>query len=110
MNWQEKRKKEIDILFMCLEKKYSVTKSELISKSRKKELVTARVNFMNVLFETFEADNMTQESISELIKRSRCTFIHHRNGHLNSYKRYKDYKEEYDDFKEDYNNDLKTIN
>jgi len=109
MNWQESRKKEIEKLFIWLEKKYSVTKAQLISKSRKKELVIARVTFMNILFEIFEGDKMTQESIAELIKRSRCTFIHHRNGHLNSYKRYKDYKEEYDDFKEDYINDLKTI-
>lgn len=102
MNWQEKRKSEIDKLFAILELKYSVTKAQLISKSRKKELVAARANFMNILFEIFEVDSMTQESIAELIKRNRCTFIHHRKGHLNSYKRYKNYREEYDNFKKEY--------
>lgn len=103
MNWPEKRKSEIAKLFNVLELKCSVTKAQLISKSRKKELVAARLIFLNILFETFEpSDKMTQESIAEPIERSRCTFIHHRNGHLNSYKRYKNYREEYDNIKKEY--------
>lgn len=103
MSWQEKRNKEIDLLLDCIEKKHSIKKENLISNSRKKELVMARRLFMNVLFETFEEDKMTQNDISEIINRDRASFVHHRKGHLGEYSRYKSYKQEYDEFKKEYN-------
>lgn len=106
MNWQENRKKEIFKLFSLIEVKFNITKEKLISKSRKKEDVAARTSFMNILFETFESDKMTHGDITELINRDRCTFIHHRSGHLNSYKRYKAYREEYDNIKKEYGKSL----
>lgn len=107
MSWQENRKKEIEKLFACIEKNLNVTKEQLISKSRKKEFVSARVIFMNIVFECFKSDNMIQDDIADLINRNRCTFIHHRSGHLDFYKNYKAYKEEYDKIKKEYTESLK---
>lgn len=102
MTWQENRKKEIGKLLELIAQKFSVKKEQLISKSRKKELVSARKLFMNILFEVFEKDKMTHTDISEIIKRDRTSFIHHRKEHLNLYGRYKLYKQEYDSFKKEY--------
>jgi chromosomal replication initiation ATPase DnaA len=102
MNWTEKRQKEIEILLELIEQKYSIKKDILISKSRKKPLVMARRLFMNILFEIFEKDNMTHGDISEIIKRDRTSFIHHRKEHLNEHTRYKAYRLEYDGFRKDF--------
>jgi chromosomal replication initiation ATPase DnaA len=102
MSWQENRKKEIDALLENINQKFSVKKENLISRSRKKNLVMARRLFMNILFEIFEKDEMTHGEISGLIKRDRTSFIHHRKEHLNEYHRYKSYKQEYDNFKKEY--------
>lgn len=99
MNWQENRKKEIEKLFENIEQKFSITKEAVISKSRKKNLVIARRIVMNVLFEVFEKDNMTQVDISEVVKRDRTSFVHNRKEHFNEYKRYKVYKQDYDSVK-----------
>lgn len=103
MSWQESRKKEISILLGCIEQKFSVKKEQLISKSRKKILVMARRIFMNILFEVFEKDNMTHGDISQIIKRDRTSFIHHRKEHNNEYNRYKSYKQDYDNLKKEFN-------
>lgn len=102
MSWQENRKKEIGKLLELITQKFSVKKEQLVSKSRKKELVSARRLFMNILFEVFEKDKMTHTDISDIIKRDRTSFIHHRKEHLNLYHRYKSYKQEYDTFKKEY--------
>lgn len=103
-NWLENNKEKIDVLFECINKKYSITREDVISKSRKKELVMARRLFMNVLFETLENidKDMTQSDISKIISRDRASFVHHRKGHRSDYGRYKSYKKEYDDFKVDF--------
>lgn len=107
MNWKEKRKREIDKLFDCIKEKYSVSKEQLISSSRKKELVIARKTFMNILFEVFELeDGMLQEDISSVVNRDRTSFTYHRKEHLNFYGKYKKYKEEYNSFKEYYKSSL----
>jgi len=107
MNWQEKRKREIDKLFDCIREKYSVSKEQLISSSRKKHLVLARKAFMNILFEVFELeDGMVQEDIASVVKRDRTSFIYHRREHLNFYGKYKDYKQEYNSIKEYYKKSL----
>lgn len=102
MNWEEKRKKEISILLDCIEKKFSIKKEDLISKSRKKPLVMARRLFMNILSENFEKDNMTHSDISGIVGRDRTSFIHNRKEHQNEYSRYKSYKQDYDAFKKDF--------
>lgn len=104
INWQEKHKEEINILFECIRKKHSITREDIVSKSRKKELVMVRRLFMNVLFEMFESTDkdMTQSDISVIISRDRASFVHHRKGHLNEYGRYKSYKKEYDEFKKEF--------
>jgi chromosomal replication initiation ATPase DnaA len=102
MSWKEKRKKEIEALTELIEEKYSIKKETLISKSRKKPLVMARRLFMNILFEIFEKDNMTHGDISDIIKRDRTSFIHHRKEHLNEHARYKAYRLEYDGFRKDF--------
>lgn len=107
MNWQEKRKKEIDKLLECINQKYLVKREDLTSKSRKKELVAARKLFMNILSEVFEKDKMTQSDIAKVIKRDRTSFIHHRKEHLNHYGRYKSYKQDYDAFKNEYQSHLR---
>jgi len=107
MNWPEKRKKEIDKLFDCIKEKFSISKEQLISSSRKKELVTARKAFMNILFEVFELeDNMLQEDIASVVNRDRTSFSYHRKEHLNFYGKYKDYKNEYNTIKDYYKKSL----
>lgn len=101
MQWKEKRKTEIGHLFDCIEKRFSFSKEQLISKTRKKEAVLARKYFMNIISECFQ-DGMTQFEIAELINRDRTTFIFSRDKHLNEYEQYKDYKQDYDAFKKDY--------
>jgi chromosomal replication initiation ATPase DnaA len=108
MNWQEKRKKEIEHLFAIINDKLSVKKEQLVSKSRKRELVLARRYLMNILFEEFEeTDKVTHGEIATVISKDRTSFIHHRHEHLNHYKRYKDYKREYDSLKKEFENGLK---
>ena len=102
MNWDESRSKEIDVLFDCIEQKFSIKRELLFSMSRKNELVRARRILMNVLFETFKKDNMSHEDISQVVKRNRCSFIHHRSKHQEEYDCYKKYKQEYDFFKKDF--------
>lgn len=100
MNWQEKRKKEIDKLFEKVSQKFGITKEQIISRSRKTEVVMARRYFMNILFEMFEEkDKMIHSEISAPIKRDRTSFIHNRKEHLNHYQGYKSYRQEYDAFK-----------
>jgi chromosomal replication initiation ATPase DnaA len=107
MTWQENRKKEIGKLLELIAQKFSVKKEQMTSKSRKKELVSARRLFMNILFEVFEKDKMTHSEISEIIKRDRTSFIHHRKEHLNEYHRYKNYRLDYDSFKQTYQSIIK---
>jgi len=103
INWQEKRKKEIEKLFDCIKEKFSVSKEQLMSSSRKKEFVLARKAFMNILFEVFEIeDEMRQEDVSTVVNRDRTSFTYHRKEHLNFYGKHKDYKQEYNTIKEDY--------
>lgn len=100
MNWQEKRKKEIEKLFEKVGEKFGTTKDKIISRSRKSEVVMARRYFMNILFELFEEkDKMIHSEISAPIKRDRTSFIHNRKEHLNHYEKYKNYRQEYDAFK-----------
>lgn len=99
MTWQDKRKKEIEKIIEYTVKKFSITKEDLSSKSRKKELVHSRRFLLNILFELFEGDKMKQEEISEIIKKDRTSFIYHRSQHLLLYKQYKDYKLDFDSFK-----------
>lgn len=106
MTWQEKRNKEIEKLLSLITQKFSVKKDELISKSRKRNLVSARRYFMNIIFETFEIDAMKHVDISKIIKRDRTSFIHNRKEHLNEYNQYKTYKQEYDNFKKEYQTTL----
>ena len=107
-NWKEKRKGEIEKLFDCVKEKFSVSKEQLLSSSRKKELVIARKAFMNILFEVFELeDGMLQEDIASVVNRDRTSFTYHRKEHLNFYGKYKKYKEEYNTLKEQYKNTLK---
>lgn len=107
MSWQEKHKKEIEILLSCIDQKFSIKKELLISKSRKKPLVMARRIFMNIIFEVFEKDNMTHGDISQILKRDRTSFIHHRKEHLNEYSRYKAYKQDYDNIKKEFEFSIK---
>lgn len=98
----KKRENEIAKLFECLEQIHKVKKEELLSKSRKKECVNARRDFMNILFESFESEIEKHSEITNLINRSRLTFIHHRKKHVAFYGKYKDYKQEYDIIKSKY--------
>ena len=102
MEWKEKRKEEIDKLFDLIENKFSLKKEALLAKGRKSDLIMARKFFMNILFERFKMDKMTHTDISQLIKRDRTSFIHHRTKHLNEYQNYKTYKENYENFKRDF--------
>lgn len=99
MTWQEKRKKEIEKIIEHTVKKFSITKEDLSSKSRKKELVYSRRFLLNVIFELFESDKMKQEDIAEIIKKDRTSFIYHRSQHLIQYNQYKEYKKDFDSFK-----------
>ena len=108
MKWQEKRKKEIDKLLEQIKQKFSVTKEELIARSRTKPLVIARRYFMNILFEAFDSsDKITHGDISQAIGRDRTSFIHHRKEHQNHHSRYKAYKQEYDSFKKEFEDSIK---
>lgn len=107
MNWQENRKIEIEKIIDNTLNTFSINKEELLSKSRKKELVNARRFLLNVLFELFKHDGMLQEDISSVIKKDRTTFIYHRNNHIADYERYKKYKQEFDCFKLECENSLK---
>lgn len=109
MNWQEKHKKEINVLFECIENKFSINREELISKSRKNNLVMARRVFMSTLFEVFEEDKLTHREISKIVNRDRASFIHNYNKHLDEYSRYKDYKTDYDSFKEEFLLKIKNV-
>lgn len=108
MEWKKNREIEINILFQLIENTHNIKKLDLISKSRKKECVSARRDFMNILFETFEIEIEKQEDIASLIKRSRISFIHHRKKHLIFYSNYKDYKQQYDNIKEEFIEILKN--
>jgi chromosomal replication initiation ATPase DnaA len=108
MSWSEKRKPEIDKLIDLLQTQYLIKKSDLLSKSRKKEFVKGRRIFMNILFEVFEKIDikLIQSDISEIINRDRTSFIHHRKEHLSEYKQYKKYREEYETLKKEYENSI----
>jgi len=110
MSWQENRKKEIEILLELIEKNFSIKKETLVSRCRDKSLVLARKLLMNVLFEVFENDKVTQGDISNIIGRDRTSFIHHRAKHIDEHNRYKNYKQEYDSFKKEYKELLKNNN
>jgi chromosomal replication initiation ATPase DnaA len=107
MTWQERRKKEIEKIIERTVKKFSITKEDLSSKSRKKELVYSRRFLLNILFELFEEDKMRQEEIAEIIKKDRTSFIYHRSQHLLHYNRYKEYKKDFDSFKIDCETSIK---
>lgn len=109
MTWSDKRKNEIDKLLELLLSRLSVDKSNLLSKSRKKEYVYGRRIFMNILFEVFEKidPKLIQSDISSIINRDRTSFIHHRKEHLSEHKQYKKYREDYEALKKEYENLIK---
>lgn len=107
MSWKNRRKNGIDKLLDCVSQKFCIQTEDLISKSRKKELVMARKCFMNILYEHYNEDKMTQSDIANVIGRDRTSFIHHRKEHLNHYSRYKTYKEDYDSLKKEFENIMK---
>lgn len=104
MNWAKNREAEVGKLFDLLNSKFSLSKEDLISKSRKKEYVHARKIFMNILYEVFNPldKNLVQSDISEIINRDRTSFIHHRKEHLGEYKQYKKYREDYECLNKEY--------
>lgn len=102
MTWTEKRGMEIDKLLKLIEIKYSITKEQLISRSRKSNFVMARRLCMNILFDLYQSDNMTDKDISSTVARDRCSFIYNRKEHQNEYDTYKLYKTNYDNFKKDF--------
>lgn len=106
MSWSEKRSIDIDKLFNLLKTRYSIDKVDLLSKSRKKEIVKCRKIFMNLLYEVFDKidKKLKQSDISKIINRDRTSFIHHRKEHMGEYKQYKKYREEYDTLKKEYEN------
>lgn len=104
MTWPETRKDEIEKLLNLILNHYSIKRIDLLSKSRKKELVNGRRIFMNILYEVFEKidKNLIQSDISDSINLDRTSFIHHRKEHNSEYKQYKKYREDYESLKKDF--------
>ncbi len=103
MTWAEEKKKEIDKLFECIEQKLSVSKTDLISESRKEELVLGRKLLMNILYDSFVSkEKVKQKDVAEIVNRDRVSFIHNRKQHLNHLKNDKKYKELFEEIKKIY--------
>jgi len=109
MDFLEKHKTEVDILFQITKKyikdKFDVEIVDLESiknKSRKRPLVYSRKIIMVILMEVYNNQKYTQEQIAEVVGLDRTSLIHHCKTHLNDYSILKGYKEEYDVMRDEF--------